>query len=73
MATSENRPERRRLWSFYQLGDGKWVWRVLYPDCTDATAEVSFNTFEECKSDAQKRGYVGVSAADERRRSAGTG
>ena len=72
MLASATRPERRRIWSFYQLSDGKWAWRVLYPDLTDATAHVSFNTFEECKLDAQKHGYIAVYAENERRRPAGS-
>jgi hypothetical protein len=73
MLSSNTRPERRKLWSFYQLSDGKWVWRVVYADLTDATADVSFGTFEECKRDAEKRGYIAVTAANERRRAADTG
>lgn len=60
--------ERRNLWSFFITGDGLWVWRVCYPDGSEACAENSFSTFAACKVDAQGHGYIAVSAAAERRR-----
>jgi hypothetical protein len=60
--------ERRKIWSFFVIGDGSWVWRVLYPDATEACADKSFPTFDECKADAETHGYVPIGAAAERRR-----
>ena len=68
--TSPPRAERRKQWSFYILADGRWVWRVLHPDSTEACSAWSFPNFAECSADAQRLGYVAVSAADERRKSA---
>ena len=61
-------PERRKKWSFYILADGRWVWRVLHPDLSEACASSSFDNFDECSTDALRHGYVPVSAAHERRR-----
>ena len=61
--------ERRQKWSFFVLADGSWVWRVLYPDGTDRSAEVGFRTLDECTADAARHGYVRWPAERERRRS----
>lgn len=60
--------ERRRKWSFYIVGDGSWVWRVLYPDGTEKCSERMFPSLQECTADAQRHGYVVVKPEDERRR-----
>jgi hypothetical protein len=65
--------ERRKWWSFYILSDGRWAWRVLHPDLTEACSDCAFPTFAECSADAQRYGYVPVSAANERRKSAKSG
>jgi hypothetical protein len=64
--------ERRRQWSFHTLPDGNWAWLVLNPDGTQASAEMAFRSFAECKADAQRHGYIAVSADAERRRSVDT-
>ena len=60
--------ERRKKWSFFMLGDGSWVWRVLHPDGTEASSPVSFPTVDECTADAALRGYVSRGPEQERRR-----
>jgi hypothetical protein len=67
---SPPRLTRRKQWSFYILPDGHWVWRVLHPDLTEACSACGFPNFAECSADAQRLGYVPVSAAEERRNSA---
>jgi hypothetical protein len=62
--------ERRKKWSFFILGDGSWVWRVLHPDGTEQSAERGFATVSECTADAAKYGYIAWKPEAERRRSA---
>lgn len=52
------------------MSDGGWVWRVLHPDGTEASAERSFPTLQECTADATQHGYVVWKAEEERRRNA---
>jgi hypothetical protein len=59
--------ERRRKWSFFILPAG-WVWRVLYPNGTEACSDRAFRTLEECQTDATQHGYVIWDPARERRR-----
>jgi hypothetical protein len=60
--------ERRRKWSFFIVAEGAWVWRVLYPDGTEACSDRSFATLQDCTADATQHGYVVVKPEDERRR-----
>jgi hypothetical protein len=60
--------ERRRKWSFFIVGDGGWVWRVLHPDGTEASSERAFPTLQECTADATQHGYVVWKPEEERRR-----
>jgi hypothetical protein len=59
--------ERRRSWSFFILGEGAWVWRVLNPDGTEACSDRTFKTLQECTSDAARHGYVAYKSDEERR------
>ena len=60
--------ERRKKWSFFTLADESWVWRVVYPDGTERTSDVSFRTLDECTAAAARDGYVPYSAQRDRRR-----
>jgi hypothetical protein len=69
LAPESEAMERRRNWSFFIVGDRAWVWRVLYPDGTEASSERSFPTLQECTVDATRHGYVVWKPEEERRRS----
>lgn len=59
--------ERRQKWSFYIIGDGSWVWRVLQPDGTEASAGRKFPTLNQCTVDAALYGYVACSVNEDAR------
>ena len=60
--------ERRKQWNFLLEDDGSWLWKVVNPDGTEASAQQPFKTLKECTEDATRNGYVVWKSEQERRR-----